>query len=226
MSRLLFFIAGAVSVGAVVGVLALAGAFDDDSEPASRSATTPQPTTQPSGAALDVAALYERVAQGVVFVQANSGARRAAVPGRRPGRERLRLRDRRRGPRRHEPARGRRRGRVPRALRRGRRADRGRAAGRRPVGRSRAAEGRPGGRRRGAAAARARRLRGPAAGRPGDRHRQPVRARGHGHQRHRVGARAARSPLPTTSRSPAPSRPTRRSTPATRAARCSTSRAA
>ena len=50
MSRLLFFIAGAVSVGAVVGALALAGAFDDDSEPASRSATTPQPTAQPSGA--------------------------------------------------------------------------------------------------------------------------------------------------------------------------------
>ena len=81
MSRLLFFIAGAVSVGAVVGVLALAGAFDDDSEPASRSATTPQPTTQPSGAALDVAALYERVAQGVVFVQANSGRGELPFPG-------------------------------------------------------------------------------------------------------------------------------------------------
>ena len=81
MSRLLFFIAGAVSVGAIVGVLALAGAFDDDSEPASRAATTPQPTTQPSRAALDVAALYERVAQGVVFVQANPGAGELPFPG-------------------------------------------------------------------------------------------------------------------------------------------------
>jgi S1-C subfamily serine protease len=81
MSRLLFFIAGAVSVGAVIGVLALAGAFDDDSEPRSRAAATPQPTAQPSRAALDVAALYERVAQGVVFVQANSGRGDLPFPG-------------------------------------------------------------------------------------------------------------------------------------------------
>jgi S1-C subfamily serine protease len=70
MSRLLFFIAGAVSVGAVVGVLALAGAFDDESEPAVRAPETPRVTP---GDALDVAALYERVSAGVVFVQAGQG---------------------------------------------------------------------------------------------------------------------------------------------------------
>jgi S1-C subfamily serine protease len=81
MSRLLFFIAGALSVGAVVAVLALAGAFDDGSEPPSRAATTPQPTPQPAGAPLDVAALYERVSAGVVFVQANSGRGDLPFPG-------------------------------------------------------------------------------------------------------------------------------------------------
>jgi S1-C subfamily serine protease len=73
MSRLLFFIAGAVSVGAVVGALALAGAFDDEPEPPTRATTTPEATPQPAGGALDVAALYERVSSGVVFVQAGSG---------------------------------------------------------------------------------------------------------------------------------------------------------
>src|SRR5918998_2084754 len=81
MSRLLFFIAGAVSVGAVVGVLALAGAFDDDSQPPARAVTTPQPAPQTSGGPLDVAALYERVAPGVVFVQANSGRGDLPFPG-------------------------------------------------------------------------------------------------------------------------------------------------
>jgi S1-C subfamily serine protease len=81
MSRLLFFIAGAVTVGAVVGVLALAGVLDDDAQPPVRAATTPQSTPQPSGAPLDVAALYERVSAGVVFVQANSGRGELPFPG-------------------------------------------------------------------------------------------------------------------------------------------------
>ena len=81
MSRLLFFIAGAVSVGAVVGVLALTGAFDDEAEPPASSAETPQATREPSGAALDVAALYARVSEGVVFVQANSGRGDLPFPG-------------------------------------------------------------------------------------------------------------------------------------------------
>jgi S1-C subfamily serine protease len=74
MSRLLFFIAGAVSVGAVVGVLALAGAFEDEPEPAVRATETPRATPAAPGAALDVADLYERVSAGVVFVQAGQGA--------------------------------------------------------------------------------------------------------------------------------------------------------
>jgi S1-C subfamily serine protease len=82
MSRLLFFIAGAVSVGAVVGVLALAGAFDDDSEPPARATATPQATApRSSGAAVDVADLYARVSGGVVFVQANSGRGDLPFPG-------------------------------------------------------------------------------------------------------------------------------------------------
>ena len=78
MSRLLFFIAGAVSVGAVVGVLAFAGAFEDDEgEPPARTTQTPQtPQTTPAapGEAVDVADLYARVSAGVVFVQAGQGA--------------------------------------------------------------------------------------------------------------------------------------------------------
>ncbi len=83
MSRLLFFIAGAVSVGAVVGILAVAGAFEDDSEPPARSATTPEATTTqaPPGATVDVADLYARVSGGVVFVQANSGRGELPFPG-------------------------------------------------------------------------------------------------------------------------------------------------
>jgi S1-C subfamily serine protease len=75
MSRLLFFIAGAVSVGAVVGVLAFAGAFEDEeAEPPARTAQTPQATPAAPGEAVDVADLYERVSAGVVFVQAGQGA--------------------------------------------------------------------------------------------------------------------------------------------------------
>ncbi|HWM10297.1 MAG TPA: trypsin-like peptidase domain-containing protein [Solirubrobacteraceae bacterium] len=75
MSRLLFFIAGAVSVGAVVGALALAGAFEDDSAPPARSeGPSPTATAAPPGSAIDVADLYERVQAGVVFVQAGQGA--------------------------------------------------------------------------------------------------------------------------------------------------------
>jgi S1-C subfamily serine protease len=79
MSRLLSFIAGAVSVGAVVGVLAVAGAFDDGetvvrSEPAPPAATTPAKAT-------NVADVYARVSAGVVFVQANSGRGQLPFPG-------------------------------------------------------------------------------------------------------------------------------------------------
>jgi S1-C subfamily serine protease len=81
MSRLLFFIAGAACVGAVVGVLALAGVLDDDAEPPARTGTAPTATPAPSGSPLDVAELYERVSPGVVFVQANSGRGDLPFPG-------------------------------------------------------------------------------------------------------------------------------------------------
>jgi S1-C subfamily serine protease len=76
MSRLLSFVAGALAVGAVVGVLAVAGAFEDD-DPA--PAATPSPTATPApavagGTAADIADLYERVSPGVVFVEAGQGS--------------------------------------------------------------------------------------------------------------------------------------------------------
>jgi S1-C subfamily serine protease len=82
MSRLLFFIAGVVSVGAVVGVLAIAGAFDDgSSETAAGTATPSASPAAPRSAPASVAGIYERVSPGVVFVQANSGRGELPFPG-------------------------------------------------------------------------------------------------------------------------------------------------
>ena len=61
--------------------------------------------------------------------------------------------------------------------------------------------------------------------RPDDRDRQPVRPRPHADHRRRVGPAAADPGARTASRSATSSRPTPRSTPATRAGRCSTPRA-
>jgi S1-C subfamily serine protease len=80
MSRLLSFIAGAATVGAVVLVLALTGAFDDgDSQPAGARAAAPPPA--PAATPTGVADLYARVQRGVVFVQANSGRGQLPFPG-------------------------------------------------------------------------------------------------------------------------------------------------
>jgi S1-C subfamily serine protease len=79
MSRLLSFIAGAVSVGAVVGVLAIAGAFDGG-DTIVRTQTAPPATTSPVKAT-NVADIYARVSAGVVFVQANSGRGQLPFPG-------------------------------------------------------------------------------------------------------------------------------------------------
>jgi S1-C subfamily serine protease len=74
MSRLLSFVAGALAVCAVVGVLAVAGAFEDD-EPAPAAAPTPTPAAAaPRSTAVSVADLYERVSRGVVFVDAGQGS--------------------------------------------------------------------------------------------------------------------------------------------------------
>ena len=113
--RLLFFIAGAVSVGVVVGVLAVTGAFEDEAEPPLRTEATPQATAAPPGAALDRRrALRARL------------RRRGVRPGR-PGLG-LRLRDRRRGSHHHQRPRRLGRRRVPRPLRRERQARRREAA--------------------------------------------------------------------------------------------------
>ncbi len=74
MSRLLSFVAGALAVCAVVGVLAVAGAFeDDDPAPAAAPTASPAPSA-PRTAATSVADLYERVGHGVVFVEAGQGS--------------------------------------------------------------------------------------------------------------------------------------------------------
>jgi len=89
MSRLLSFIAGAASVGVVVGVLALAGVFDDGDAnarsaavaPAPQSTPAPTTTAAPRGTPPAVADMYARVSPGVVFVQANSGRGELPFPG-------------------------------------------------------------------------------------------------------------------------------------------------
>jgi S1-C subfamily serine protease len=80
MTRLLAFIAGAVSVGVVVGILALAGAFDGDTTVV-RSETPPPATSTTPVKATAVADIYSRVSDGVVFVQANSGRGQLPFPG-------------------------------------------------------------------------------------------------------------------------------------------------
>jgi S1-C subfamily serine protease len=83
MSRLLFFIAGAVAVGAVVGVLAIAGAFDDGPSQTAAGSAPPAAASPaaPRRAPASVAGIYERVSPGVVFVQANSGRGELPFPG-------------------------------------------------------------------------------------------------------------------------------------------------
>jgi S1-C subfamily serine protease len=83
MTRLLSFIAGVASCGAVVGVLALTGAFDDGDATATQT-PTPTATQAPPparAAPSDVADMYARVSPGVVFVQANSGRGELPFPG-------------------------------------------------------------------------------------------------------------------------------------------------
>jgi S1-C subfamily serine protease len=85
MSRLPSFIAGAVSVGAVVGVLAVAGAFDgSDSNTATQTPAAAAPTPAPAqtistpASASSVAGIYARVSPGVVFVENDQGGQPAA----------------------------------------------------------------------------------------------------------------------------------------------------
>jgi len=84
MSRLVSFVAGAASVGAVVAVLALAGAFDGSDTAVRAPTTSPPPaatTEAVRSAPAGVADIYSRVSPGVVFVQANSGRGELPFPG-------------------------------------------------------------------------------------------------------------------------------------------------
>src|SRR3954451_4334268 len=82
MSRLLAFIAGAVSVGAVIGVLAIAGVVcGSDTTIVRPHATAGPPAARNDGDTAPVADVYARVSPGVVFVQAISGKGQLPFPG-------------------------------------------------------------------------------------------------------------------------------------------------
>jgi putative serine protease PepD len=78
MRSIVTFFGGAVSVGLVVGVLALAGVIDDDAAPGTATSTAPPPSpptantedNSVSSRPDDISELYKRVSAGVVFVQA------------------------------------------------------------------------------------------------------------------------------------------------------------
>ena len=76
-------IAGAVAASLVVAVLALAGAFDSDDggSPRSGAAAVATPASRASGASIDVAGIYERVQDGVVYVEARNGGSNGSGSG-------------------------------------------------------------------------------------------------------------------------------------------------
>jgi S1-C subfamily serine protease len=76
MRTLVAFLGGAVSVGLVVGVLAVAGVIDDDGAQIQTAAPSPSTAPQKGGNAPSpmpgsVADIYKRVSPGVVFVQSS-----------------------------------------------------------------------------------------------------------------------------------------------------------
>jgi putative serine protease PepD len=90
MSRFTSFLAGAVSVGLVVGALALSGVFDDgdagaQSSRSTTATTTPTQTTPvaatSNGSAVDVESIYSRVSPGVVFVESDQPNGQASGSG-------------------------------------------------------------------------------------------------------------------------------------------------
>ena len=79
MRSFVSFLAGAVTVGAVVAALAVGGLIDDDAPSSSTSAAAPSPPTannnnssddEKGSAPADISELYKRVSPGVVFIQA------------------------------------------------------------------------------------------------------------------------------------------------------------
>ena len=218
LSNVFFTFLGAASVGLVVAVLAVAGVFD---RPSGRHARSPRAADDAGrrrrrAAAGSVAEIYAQTAPGVAFIEdGGSGGERLGLPDGRPG------------PRRHQRAR--RRGREQRSRSASARTAtrcRAKLVGKDAVDGPRRARGRPQQDPGRDQAARARLLRRPAPRRRRDRHRQPVRPLRHRDHGHHLRARPRDRRRPTASRSPASCRPTPRSTPATRAARCSTPTAA
>ena len=196
LSNLFYVVLGAVAVGAVVAVLAVVGALPDKVERTTittpTTADAPEPIDTP--ASLDakptsVADIYARVSRAssssppaAATASCPSTARAAARPP--PARASSSTARAASSPTTTSST-------TPTSSRSAsaRRATRARQDGRRgPLERPRAAQGRreghPGGVRRSSS-----QLRGPAPGRRDDRHRQPVRPLGHGHDRHRLGAR-------------------------------------
>src|SRR3954471_22600529 len=88
MRSLVSFFGGAVSVGLVVGALAVAGVIDDDTTTTTAEAPSP-PATAPSGSSAkpvntqptNVSQIYKRVSPGVAFVQSTGAAQAATGSG-------------------------------------------------------------------------------------------------------------------------------------------------
>src|SRR5215510_6686134 len=90
MRTLVSFIGGAVTVGFVVGALAIAGVIDDD---AAQTSSPSPAVTAPSGGGKappspkpgSVADIYRRVSPGVVFVSSSGGNGGGGLLGGQPG---------------------------------------------------------------------------------------------------------------------------------------------
>jgi putative serine protease PepD len=84
MSRIMSFIAGAVSVGAVVAILVISGVLDTGStttqstSPIATATAAPTTTVSTPAPAHSVAGIYQRVSKGVVFVENDQGGQEAA----------------------------------------------------------------------------------------------------------------------------------------------------
>jgi S1-C subfamily serine protease len=82
MRTLVSFLGGAVSVGLVVGVLAVAGVIDDDTSPAAGTVAATTTTTGSAAKAdplpTDVSNIYKQVSPGVAFVQSSTSSRGVA----------------------------------------------------------------------------------------------------------------------------------------------------
>jgi S1-C subfamily serine protease len=88
MRTLVSFLGGAVSVGLVVGALAVAGVVDDDASPTQTAAPEPTATSTDGGTSrpvtsspTNVSEIYKRVSGGVAFVESSSSGGGGGVLG-------------------------------------------------------------------------------------------------------------------------------------------------